>query len=57
VNQNDIYGQRQRKVYSNYFINKIYQVLMRKPDTNLSAMVTPVREKVPRYFVITATKE
>ena len=30
---------------------------MRKPDTNLSAMVTPVREKVPRYFVITATKD
>jgi SAM-dependent methyltransferase len=51
----DIYGQRQRRVYSNILLNRIIRVVG-NPDKKASPEVTPIREKVPRYFVIVATK-
>ena len=54
--RDDIYGQRQRRVYSNRFLSKIIQVVFGNPNTKASPAVTPVRDKVPRYFVIVATK-
>lgn len=56
TSRDDIYGQRQRRVYSNILLSKIIRVVLGNPDAKASPAVTPVREKVPRYFIIVATK-
>ena len=53
----DIYGQRQRRVYSNRFMRKIVRFVFGDPKTNTSPKVTPVKDKIPRYFIIVAMKK
>jgi len=56
ASRDDIYGQRQRRVYPNRYLNKIVQVVFGNPNTKASPIVTQVRNEVPRYFVIVAMK-
>ena len=57
ADHDDVFGQRQRKVYSNRFFGKIIRVVFGNPDKKASPAVTPAKaDKVPRYFVIVATK-
>ncbi len=52
-----LYGQRQRKkVYRNRCYRKIIYTLLGNPDINTSPIVTPVKDLLPRYFVIVASK-
>jgi SAM-dependent methyltransferase len=56
--KNNLYGQRQRKnVYKNRYWRKIIYTLLGNPDINTSPKVTPVKNLLPRYFVISATKK
>jgi SAM-dependent methyltransferase len=55
--RDDIYGQRQRPVYSNEFMRGIARVVFGNPDKRTSPVVTPIKDKAPRYFVIVATKK
>jgi len=58
VDKNNLYGQRQRKkVYKNRYWRKIIYTLLGNPDINTSPKVTPVKNLLPRYFVILATKK
>ncbi len=64
--KNDIYGQRQRKlptnklikkISSNRIVRKLQTLTIGTADTNTSPEVTPVVDKVPRYFIIVATRD
>jgi 2-polyprenyl-3-methyl-5-hydroxy-6-metoxy-1,4-benzoquinol methylase len=58
VDSSNIFGQRQRKtVYRNRYYRKILYTLFGNPDLKTSPEVTQVTEKLPRYFVIKATKK
>ena len=58
ASQDDVFGQRQRKVFSNRFVKKLVRNIFGDPDTESSPELTPVKGgKVPRYFVIVATKK
>ena len=58
VDKNNLYGQRQRKkVYKNRYWRKIIYTLLGNPDITTSPKVTPVKNLLPRYFVILATKK
>ena len=58
VDKNNLYGQRQRKkVYKNRYWRKIIYTLLGNPDINTSPKVTPIKNLLPRYFVILATKK
>jgi 2-polyprenyl-3-methyl-5-hydroxy-6-metoxy-1,4-benzoquinol methylase len=57
ADKNNLYGQRQRKkVYKNRYWRKIIYTLLGNPDINTSPQVTPVKNLLPRYFVIVAVK-
>jgi SAM-dependent methyltransferase len=57
ADKNNLYGQRQRKkVYKNRYWRKIIYTLLGNPDINTSPKVTPVKNLLPRYFVIVAVK-
>jgi len=52
----DIYGQRlRRQRYSNIFMRILHRVLF-NPDNRTSPAVTSIGFKLPRYFIIVATK-
>ena len=54
----DLYGQRQRrKVYRNRYYRKIIYTLLGNPDIKTSPEVTKVVDKIPRYFVVVASKK
>lgn len=56
--KDNLYGQRQReKVYRNRYYRKIIYTLFGNPDIKTSPEVTHVVDKIPRYFVIVATKK
>ncbi|MDD5596824.1 MAG: methyltransferase domain-containing protein [Victivallaceae bacterium] len=52
----DIYGQRQRRIYKYKLLNKIARLVLGNPKKHASPSVTPVKDKAPRYFIITARK-
>jgi len=55
--KDNLYGQRQReKVYRNRYYRKIIYTLFGNPDIKTSPEVTQVVDKIPRYFVVVATK-
>ena len=55
--RDNLYGQRQRKkVYRNRYYRKILYTLFGNPDLKASPEVKQVTDKLPRYFVIIATK-
>jgi len=55
--RDNLYGQRQRKkVYRNRYYRKIIYTLFGNPDIKTSPEVKQVTDKLPRYFVIIATK-
>jgi SAM-dependent methyltransferase len=57
ASRDKLYGQRQRKeVYRNRYYRKIIYTLFENPDINKSPEVTEVVDKIPRYFVVVATK-
>lgn len=57
ADKSNLYGQRQRiKVYRNRYYRKIVYTLSGNPDIKTSPEVTPVTNKLPRYFVIVASK-
>lgn len=51
-----IYGQRQRKFYSNRLVRWVMRLVLGNPESGTSPVVTPVSSKVPRYFIILASK-
>lgn len=65
LNKNDftagrdkLYGQRQRKkVYRNRYYRKIIYTLFGNPDIKTSPEVKQVTDKLPRYFIIVASKK
>jgi hypothetical protein len=57
ADSSNIFGQRQRKkVYRNRYYRKIIYTSFGNPDFKKSPELTKVVEKIPRYFVIAATK-
>jgi SAM-dependent methyltransferase len=53
-----LYGQRQReKVYRNRYYRKIVYTVFGNPDIKKSPEVTKVVDKIPRYFIIVATRK
>lgn len=53
----NLYGQRQRKkVYKNKYIRKMIYLIFGNMDVKTSPKVTKVTNKIPRYFLIFATK-
>jgi len=58
TSRDDVYGQRQRRrVYPNKFIRKIVQFVFGDPNIKASPVITPVRDEVPKYFIIVAKKK
>jgi ubiquinone biosynthesis O-methyltransferase len=56
--KDNLYGQRQRKkVYRNRYYRKIIYTLFGNPDIKTSPEVRQVTDKLPRYFVIVASKK
>ena len=51
----DVYGQRLRRVFSSWTLNRWMERLFGDPNEKTSATVTPLNGKTPRYFVIRAT--
>jgi SAM-dependent methyltransferase len=52
----DIYGQRQRYVFSSQFLNRITKKLFGDQDSRASAKLSRLGYREPRYFVIRAVK-
>ena len=58
ADSSNLCGQRQRrKIYRNRYCRKIIYTLFGSPDFKTSPEVTKVVDKIPRYFVIVATKK
>jgi SAM-dependent methyltransferase len=58
ADSSSLYGQRQReKVYRNRYYRKIIYTIFGNPDIKKSPELTKVVDKIPRYFVIVATKK
>lgn len=54
----NLYGQRQReKVFGNRYYRKIIYTLFGNPDIKTSPVVARVVDKIPRYFIIIATRK
>lgn len=56
VNQDKVFGQHQRRVYSNKFVDKIVQAILKKVKKRDTAVVSEVKNKIPEHFIIAATK-
>ena len=56
VSQEKVFGQHQRRLYSNKFSNKIIQSVCAKLKRRRNSIVTAVRDKVPEHFIVVATK-
>ena len=55
--KNEMYWKKKKKkVYKNRYWRKIIYTLLGNPDINTSPKVTPVKNLLPRYFVIVAVK-
>lgn len=55
IESHKIFGQRQQRHFKNLYLQMLYKKFF-KPDIRKSAVVTPVRELIPRYFIIVAQK-
>ncbi len=56
--EENVFGQRQRKVYSYRLINKLAAIVYGNPDKKTSPVVKPVVENMePRYFIVVAKKQ
>lgn len=56
ISQEKIFGQRQRHVYSEKFLNKVVQAICKKSKRRKGAIVREVKNKVPEHFIVVATK-
>lgn len=57
ADKNNLYGQRQRKkIYRNRYYRKIIYAIFGNPDIKKSPEPAKVLDKIPRYFLIVATK-
>ena len=54
--ENNIYGQRQQRYLPSRLLRKVYNIIF-KPYKKFSSMVTPVVNRVPRYFILIAYKQ
>lgn len=52
----ETYGQRQSQMPSNRFLKAVYKATIGNPKKKASPVVTPLRSRSPRYFLIRATK-
>ena len=56
VGKDDLYGQRQRRVRKCRYMQIVDRLIKGDPNVKTSAEVSPVKDKTPRYFIITASK-
>jgi len=56
ADQNNIYGQRQRRFFSSKFLNNVIHFILRKTQKAEEAIVTAVKDKEPEHFIVVATK-
>jgi len=56
VSQEKVFGQYQRRIYSEQFVNKIVQGICKKCKKKNAAVVKEVKDKVPEHFIVVATK-
>jgi len=56
VSKEKVFGQRQRRLYSIRFLNKIIQAVLKKWKKSEGSIVTAVRDKAPEHFIVAATK-
>jgi SAM-dependent methyltransferase len=56
ISQEKVFGQYQRRLYSEKFLNKIVQGICKKYKKRNAAVVREVKDKVPEHFIIAATK-
>lgn len=51
-----VYGQMQRRKYANRFKREVARIFYGRPEKQASPKVTPVKNKMPLFFIIVATK-
>lgn len=56
ISQEKVFGQHQRRVYSDKFLNNIIQAILKKSKKRGTSIVTAVRDKTPEHFIVVATK-
>lgn len=56
TSETEIYGQRQSQMPSNRFLKALYKAAMGNPKKKASPVVTKLKSRSPRYFLILATK-
>jgi hypothetical protein len=56
VSQEKKFGQHQRRIYSEFFLNKIVQAICEKSKRMKGAIVREVKNKVPEHFIVVATR-
>lgn len=57
VDENNIFGQRQRPTYATTLQRKIARLLRGNPDKRTSPAVEPLKDRMaPRYFIVVARK-
>lgn len=56
ADRDNVYGQRQRRLFSNKFLNRIIHFVLRKTKNTEEAIVTAVRDKEPEHFIVVATR-
>lgn len=56
TDRDSLYGQRQRRVHASAGMRRLARLVMGNPDRKASAVVTPLTDKTPRYFIVRAQK-
>jgi hypothetical protein len=56
VSRENIFGQMQRRMYSNKFKREVARIIFGRPEKNASPKVTPAKKQVPLFFVLVAAK-
>ncbi|MFW2366942.1 MAG: class I SAM-dependent methyltransferase [Desulforhopalus sp.] len=56
VGQDDVYGQRQGRIFRSKIMQKIANIAFGNPKHKASPTIAPITNKVPRYFVVVAKK-
>jgi SAM-dependent methyltransferase len=55
VPEDAVYGQRQQRLFRNPFLKSLYRMVA-KPHVRANPELTPVGDRVPRYFTVAAVK-
>lgn len=57
VTKENVYGQRQGRLYRHKIVQKIANMFFGNPKHKASPLVAPITNKAPRYFVVVAAKK